>query len=58
MADIVRPEFSDDPVLTQRTATAAVLIDPATGRPYNGNTGEIYHGTLVPNQSQVEGQNG
>lgn len=42
MADIPRPDFSDDPVPNQRTATAAVLIDPATGNPYNGNTGEIY----------------
>ena len=41
MADIPCPDFSDDPVPAQRTAMAAVLIDPATGRPYNGNTGEL-----------------
>lgn len=41
MAEIPRPNYDQEPVKAQRTATAAVLIDPATGHPYNGNTGVV-----------------
>ncbi|WVW37753.1 hypothetical protein Gekk315_00041 [Aeromonas phage Gekk3-15] len=41
MAEIERPNYVNDPVPSQRVAVAAVLIDPATGSPYNGNTGVI-----------------